>query len=37
MSAAINREEEAKNPGMEKDDHLRGAVHPLLGVHELDS
>jgi hypothetical protein len=36
MSAVINREEEAKNLGMEND-HLRGVVHPLLGVHELDS
>ena len=36
MSAAINREEEANYRGMEND-HLRGVVHPLLGVHELDS
>jgi hypothetical protein len=36
MSAVIDREEEAKNLGMEND-HLRGVVLPLLGVHELDS
>ena len=36
MSAAINHEDEGKKPGM-KNDHLRGVVHPLLGVHELDS
>jgi hypothetical protein len=36
MSAAINREDEAKKSSMEND-YLRGVVHSLLDALELDS
>ena len=36
MSATFNRENEVRSPGAEND-YLREVVHPLLGVHGLDS